>query len=28
MKEWLPYRMVREDMEALLSQKKAGQASG
>jgi len=28
MKEWLPYRMVREDMEALLSKKRAGQASG
>ena len=27
MKEWLPYRMVREDMEALLSKKRAGQAS-
>ena len=27
MKEWLPYRMVREDMEALLSKKSAGQAS-
>jgi GNAT superfamily N-acetyltransferase len=28
MKEWLPYRMVREDMEALLSKKRAGKASG
>jgi GNAT superfamily N-acetyltransferase len=28
MKEWLPYRMVREDMESLLSKKRAGQASG
>jgi GNAT superfamily N-acetyltransferase len=28
MKEWLPYRMVREDMEALLSKKRASQASG
>ena len=28
MKEWLPYRMVREDMEALLSKKKESQASG
>ena len=28
MKEWLPYRMVREDMEALLSKRKASQASG
>jgi GNAT superfamily N-acetyltransferase len=28
MKEWLPYRMVREDMEALLSKKRPGQASG
>ncbi|HET6963066.1 MAG TPA: GNAT family N-acetyltransferase, partial [Terriglobia bacterium] len=27
MKEWLPYRMVREDMEALLSNRKAGEAS-
>lgn len=26
MKEWLPYRMVREDMEALLSKRRAGQA--
>ena len=25
-KEWLPYRMVREDMEALLSKRSAGQA--
>jgi GNAT superfamily N-acetyltransferase len=28
MKEWLPYRMVREDMEALLSKTRASQASG
>jgi GNAT superfamily N-acetyltransferase len=28
MKEWLPYRMVRQDMEALLSKQSAGQASG
>ena len=27
MKEWLPYRMVREDMEALLGNKKAGEVS-
>lgn len=27
MKEWLPYRMVREDMETLLNSKKAGEAS-
>jgi len=28
MKEWLPYRMVREDMESLLIKRRAGKASG
>jgi len=28
MKEWLPYRMVRDDMEALLSKQAGGNASG